>query len=418
MLQLEEGRYQNHMEGERVGNPRNRRVLFITSYAPHGSGGSPNMLHNLLKYVPASSMAFLTTSRNLDPPINEPLRCPCYYYDSPPASLRLLETKAGPATLRRLYRILDAKLSGGLSIARQIVRIFDAGSSLLQQQGFDALVLTSDSGQSLIAGHLLSRKMHIPYSVILFDPYRGNEFGWFLDLVALLFEKRLLRGASKVIICGEKLLNVLERRVPREYVYLPNSVDIPLDPPHFDQTGSDTFKILYAGAVYWAQIDTIRSLVAATKDVPGIDFLICTPQKSLVAPGLEGAHVRQGFLPKKDLLRLQTEVDLLYLPLSFVRKYEKIVKLATASKLYEYMTSGRPILVHAPDYAFVTKYARERHFAHVITDTNPEVIRTGLLVLRRDRELRQRLARNAWQQALNHHDARKNSRILKDAILT
>lgn len=392
-------------------------MLFITSYAPHGVGGSAIILHNLLRYVPLRRVVFLTSRQNVKsyPLVNDPLPCPTYYFDSTPSAritryfLYLFSHMAKLGILNQCYL--------ALMMAIGIRKIVSTGMRLIKEQGFDSLALTTDPGLALIGGYCLARRTRLPYSIIYFDPYVGNNFGWVLNLVSMAYEPRLLRNAQNVIVCGDALETALSRRVQREYVSLPISVDVPRKPPDFVQGRPKVFRILYAGAVYWAQVDTIRSFVDAVGAL-GVEFLVYSHQKKeeLARMGVEGSHVRYGFLAKKELLKFQHSVDLLYLPLSFRKEYKKVIEVATASKICEYMTSGRPILLHAPAYAYIVKYAVRENFAHVVTSADPEKIRQNLIMLMRDAAHRKRLAENAWRIVKTYHNAKRNSNILTDTL--
>jgi glycosyltransferase involved in cell wall biosynthesis len=303
----------------------------------------------------------------------------------------------------------------GLRLASAIRKIVSKGTRLMKDQAFDSLVLTSDNGPALIGGYFLAKKMRLPYSLIFFDPYMGNNLGWFPNLAAWAFQPKLLKNAQHVIVCGNSLITSLRRQVDREYLSLPISVEVPEMPPNFAQVNPTTFRILYTGAVYWANADAIRSFVEAIQTLRGVEFLVYSPQskEDLARMGVkEGEHVRFGFLPKKELSEFQRSIDLLYLPLSFSEESRKVVELATASKICEYMTSGRPILIHAPDYAYIVHYAQSENFAHVITTIDPEEIRNNLSMLIGNSGYRRRLAENAWRIVKDHHDAKKNSNIL------
>jgi hypothetical protein len=302
-------------------------------------------------------------------------------------------------------------------VALGIRQIVSTGERLIQEQGFDSLVLASDSGQALIGGYCLARRARLPYSIIYFDPYTGNNLGWVLSLAAMSVEPRLLKNAQRVIVCGDALETSLRRRVLRQYVSLPISVDVPSKHPDFVQNCPKVFRILYSGMVYWIQVDALRSFISAVRAL-SVEFLVTSPQKKdqLARMGVKGTHVRYGFLAKKELLKLRHRVDLLYLPLSFRKEYKKVIEVATASKICEYMTSGRPILVHAPPYAYIAKYAARENFAQVVTSTDPDKIRQNVFMLMRDTEHRKRLAENAWRIVKTFHNAKRNSKILRDAL--
>jgi len=56
---------------------------------------------------------------------------------------------------------------------------------------------------------------------------------------------------------------------------------------------------------------------------------------------------------------IQTQADILFLPLSWHTKSQKIIDTATPGKLTDYLISNRPILIYAPASTFLAQYAKK-----------------------------------------------------------
>lgn len=380
-------------------------TLFVSSYAPHGSGGSPSMLYNLLKFLGEEPIIFLTSKSNLNPAINPSLPFPLYFHDDKPVDL-----------LQKIIKHFPRKIERALVFCVSLFRMVRTGRMILRRSKIRQIVICSDTGISMIGGYWLARNAGIPYSLLMMDLYGGNNSGM-ANLTAPLFERKIFRNAQNAIIMGEAHLRHFQSHYPRDYVLIMNSVDIPEKIPQ-PLKKQDSYRILYSGAVYWAQQDAIQNLIDAIADMPQFKFLLYTPQanQELTQSGLELRNVCLGYLPHKELLELQREVDFLFLPLSFSDRYRLVVETANAGKVYEYMASGKPIVIHAPGYAYLSQYAKREGWAMVVDDPNPAVLRQALLDLSADVAWQQQLVERAWLTVQKKHDVRANSKILSNAL--
>jgi glycosyltransferase involved in cell wall biosynthesis len=92
------------------------------------------------------------------------------------------------------------------------------------------------------------------------------------------------------------------------------------------------------------------------------------------------------------------------------------VATATPGKLIDYLASGRPILIHAPPYSYISQYARENSFALVVDVEDVQVLRDALLRLLQDVRYSKRLVRNALRTLRKNHDATRNALRLAEIL--
>jgi hypothetical protein len=64
-------------------------------------------------------------------------------------------------------------------------------------------------------------------------------------------------------------------------------------------------------------------------------------------------------------VRLMSDCDLLYLPQGFDSVSRSLTEMSFPSKLSTYVTTGRPVLVHTPDYGSLSQFCRDHHFGLV-----------------------------------------------------
>ena len=75
------------------------------------------------------------------------------------------------------------------------------------------------------------------------------------------------------------------------------------------------------------------------------------------------------------------------------------------TKVPEYMVSGTPIILFAPEVTAVVKYAKQFGWAKVITENSISEISESIKQLIRNKELRQQIAQNAIKIAEKNHNS-------------
>ncbi len=110
---------------------------------------------------------------------------------------------------------------------------------------------------------------------------------------------------------------------------------------------------------------------------------------------------------------IQKSADILFVPLSFKTKYPLLIKTSSPGKTYEYLISGRPILIHAPRGSYITEYAKKHNFALVVDEENIEKLKEAIRELCNNKELVTKLVDSAWQTATLNHNDKKNFNKLK-----
>ena len=76
-----------------------------------------------------------------------------------------------------------------------------------------------------------------------------------------------------------------------------------------------------------------------------------------------------------------------------------MIRTALPGKTAEYMVSGTPILVHAPPYAYISRYAREAGWGYVVDSPDPDRLAEAIRRLLSDFSLRTRLTEAAYREA-------------------
>jgi hypothetical protein len=94
--------------------------------------------------------------------------------------------------------------------------------------------------------------------------------------------------------------------------------------------------------------------------------------------------------------RCRSEADVLFVPMSFAKADKANVEISFPSKLTDYTAMGLPLLIHAPAYSSVVRWALENPGVAEVVDTEDTGrLAEALKSLARNPEHRTRLAAEA-----------------------
>lgn len=109
----------------------------------------------------------------------------------------------------------------------------------------------------------------------------------------------------------------------------------------------------------------------------------------------------RGWMNQDELLPELADADLLYCPYWFSERYILPTSLSFPSKLSTYLKTGRPVLVHAPEYASPRKFLVEHGAGYVCDSINPEIIRDTLIsIMEQSEEARSIVGEQGYQAFL------------------
>jgi glycosyltransferase involved in cell wall biosynthesis len=180
------------------------------------------------------------------------------------------------------------------------------------------------------------------------------------------------------------------------------------------------YTILFTGHVYWAQEQAVLNLIQAmdkVQDLPvKLDLYIPKANEIITAAVAGKNNIRITAAPQSEMPRVQSEATLLFLPLAWNTKAPDIIATATPGKFTDYLASGRPMLVHAPDYAYVSQYTKQHELGIVVDTNSVEQLATAIRNYLKNPSDGQRYVDNALRVFHENHDARKNAQKLTELL--
>jgi glycosyltransferase involved in cell wall biosynthesis len=298
---------------------------------------------------------------------------------------------SGPGHVDRLVEPARESATSAAGVAGQLLRVLRVatpvptlatiaamvrrGVAVVRRGGITRILGVSDNGPALIAAHEISRRTGVPYALYLYDLYRDNHLAPFDRLLAHLTEGTLLRGARPVIVTNEATESYYRARYAHlDLAVVRNSVRESDYATHrTPYRPAPPYAIVFTGHVYWAQRQSVMNMIKAMaelRDLPvHLDLYTPRPDRKLAAAVRAALRVRVLSAPAAHMPAVQSRATLLFLPLAWNTPSPQIIATASPGKLTDYLAAGRPLLIHAPAYAFVTQYAR-RHELGVVVDVN------------------------------------------------
>lgn len=324
------------------------------------------------------------------------------------------DVQVGPLRVPLRLRALG-NIGVGLKVAAEAVRA-------LRRDEVRALLTVYPKQHFLLAACVASALSRKPLAIYFMDTYveglpRGRN-------VARMIERYVAGRAAIVFAMSEAHRCELQERwadygrrdVPIVEIPHPYEEERVAAP---EPVLAGAPSIVFTGAIYDAQADAIKRLIAALDDFDGFDphvHLLTQWERALLAQlGIvDGGRVHIRTASRADARAAQRAADILFLPIAFDAK-PHVIATASPSKMPEYLASGTPILVHAPRDSYLARYAREYGFAEVVDEPDAAALASAVRRIATDEARRTELA-TAARRALERHRADVVAQTFADAI--
>lgn len=237
----------------------------------------------------------------------------------------------------------------------------------------------------------------------------------------------LLNKASILMSISDEMAAEYKKRYGRDFITFHNSINLkqwePYQKKNYDLRSIPT--ILYTGRIGVANINSLLLMAKAINNLNSdrlrIKFDIFSPDyNSLDAKlfsNLRGVQLNKA-VPYSSIPPLLASYDFLFLPLDFDRKGIRYAQLSMPTKVPEYMISGTPIIILAPEATALVKYAKTHNWAHVISRGDINEISLAVKQLIENRGMRIQIAQNAVNAAKENHDSTCVTKHFREIILS
>jgi glycosyltransferase involved in cell wall biosynthesis len=213
-----------------------------------------------------------------------------------------------------------------------------------------------------------------------------------------------------------------QRRYGKKFIAFHNPTDIRFwqTDQRKDWTLGPIPHMLYAGRTGLG-IDASLKTIARAVDRANAD--LGTRLKLILQTGRKPEWIRdyacvehRPFVPYEELPGVFASADFLLLPYDFSEKAINFIRYSMPTKASEFMVSGSPILVFAPEDTAIVQYAGAYNWAKIVTENRVEALASAIRDLLSDAGERERLARRAVSLAEQRHEAGSVRQDFQSAI--
>lgn len=346
-----------------------RNVKFVKYLKDYGwnahvltvnSGEFPYYDHNLSTEVPSFVNVYRT--RSLEPYIIYKRLVNRDINDTIPTALLTMKHKSLKDRLASSIRanlfVPDARLGWipfAVSKARQIITRYK----------IDVIYTSSPPHSLQLTGLILKKLYKLPWVVDFRDPWTKIRYYEFIKRNRLAksadnyFEKKVLKKSDKIVTVSHSLaqefLRLGDIKDPAKIIVIPNGFD-GIDYDSADVLNSrPTLNILYAGnmlshqnpEVLWGALSSLIKENEAYKKITRVELygrIHPDINDSIKHHGLQEVVSINGFIPHQEIVKKIQQSSLLVMVVPNIKNNFGIV----TGKLFEYIGSGRPILVIGP----------------------------------------------------------------------
>jgi glycosyltransferase involved in cell wall biosynthesis len=225
--------------------------------------------------------------------------------------------------------------------------------------------------------------------------------------------RRVLDLASLHLAIGDKMGDEYGAKYGKQFYGFHN----PIDPDVWlkkdgvevaQKQGASGFNFLYAGTINEDTAGPLKRFIEATDNLSKqgheVRLGIHSPYPAeqiyhLLGESAKGVYL--GKIPYEALPVAFRKADALLLPMDFSETTIRYMRLSMLTKATEYMISGTPIFVFAPQEIAVTEYLLEHHSA--VHCGQPDELEASILSFMEDRSMRDEVSANAVSRAMEHH---------------
>lgn len=393
------------------------KILFIATNAPSiYKDANSIMLQRLLRYFPDDSYYFLSASYFGDSIDNTPIITFFKPY------LINLDNKI---TKFPLFKYTIVNLINNIYGIYQIIK---NGKDIISKNDISKIVLVSDNGLCIIGGYLLTKLKKIQYFIYLFDVWSEGYLKPIDKIMAKLLEQRIFKQAINIFTAGEGISQYVFKKYDIKSIVVNNVYDlnnvsvINKDGVNIIHKKDFLFKIIYCGSIYWPQIDSLISLIKGINTNGKIILDLYTNQMVSDLNKINSCfrnnniHIK-SYVSQEKLHLIFSRYDLAFLPLyNYSNRGKVVINTAQPGKLTDYLVSNIPILIHAPEDSFISKYAKKYNFAYVNNDKSPSSLLQTIGYIKDHSEESRVKKANALQIAIEFHNPKSNSHGLLNAM--
>lgn len=284
------------------------------------------------------------------------------------------------------YPVLKAQQAlAERALAAQAARV-------IQDHGIGAVLTYPVTPWVLFAAVRLRRRFPgVRFVFYVMDDWEGHHTCFGLPFTARRRAalSEMVATADVRFACSERMRVDYEQRFGNAWQVLHKGIPAAANPASAPRPLVQPWRILYAGGLNVFRADAVVAFAEGLRRFRSLTGHDAT----LTLLGAAGDRASTPALQAYDFVRFEpwvdnascrrrlAEADLLYLPLSFLPRVERIANLAMPTKFGDYLATGRPVIFHVPRTSEVADLASAAGLPVTITTVDPDQICRELMAL-------------------------------------
>ncbi len=187
----------------------------------------------------------------------------------------------------------------------------------------------------------------------------------------------LLTFSDINIAISEKMAQEYNKKYKKKFYVFHNPIDLKeWDKPMTSNKKNSNFVFIFTGKINRDTYEPINDFIDSIeelKSIAKVEFKIYTTTEHEKLYSFFGNKIDKynfGSVNRTEIPNIIKNADGLLLPLSFNNRNIKYTRLSMPTKMTEYMVSGNPIFLYAPDNIAVTEYLNKNNAAFIVCKTN------------------------------------------------
>jgi glycosyltransferase involved in cell wall biosynthesis len=228
--------------------------------------------------------------------------------------------------------------------------------------------------------------------------------------------RTLLKRATLLMSISHAMADEYEKRYSKKFITFHNPIDLDFWKKYQKSKYeiNDSPTILYAGRIGLGVHSSLEKIAKVVQSINKeynlkVKFILQTKEKpSWLQKYNSVQHVNP--VDYIDLPKYFSSADILIIPYDFTQESVQYIQFSMPTKAPEYMISGTPIIVFAPESTAIVKYAKKYEWAEIVTSSNDLELSSAIRQLLENKNLREKLGKNAINIAEENHSSTNVSR--------
>lgn len=295
-----------------------------------------------------------------------------------------------------------------MGLIHQISRltISDKLSRWLDAYKPDVIYAQASTRESLLFCSLMQGHIKKPMIFHMMDdwPSTISEKGPFKNFWKQKIDgefRMLLAKCTVLLSISDYMAQEYKKRYGESFTTFHNPIDIEFwkSSQRDNYQLSKTPTLLYAGRIGPGIKASLETIAKATDQVnkqfgTPVQFVLQTEYKPSWIENYASAKHKTS-VAYKELPKVFAEADFLILPYDFSEDSIKFIRYSMPTKAPEYMMSGTPIIIYAPEVTAIVKDAENNKWAKIVTENSIDKLAVAIKELYQNESERKQIAKTA-----------------------